>query len=238
MKSPITNRSVQTCGGIVAAFVCSVLMSSPLLPISAEAQQSGDFTYMVTNGTAIITGYTGAGGNVVIPTAISGFTVTSIGDGAFDECGALTSITLPDSVSYIGNSAFDICSSLTNINIPNGVTSIGDRTFYSTALRKITIPDGVTNIGDEAFDQCGNLSSINIPTNVTSIGAYAFSFTALTSITIPSSVNNIGWNAFGACLSLSNVYFEGNSPTTQGGRGRYSSITTWWFRRSRLFMTR
>jgi len=49
------------------------------LPIAAQAQ----FTYMTQNGAVTITGYTGPGGNVTIPSAINGLPVTSIGDEAF-----------------------------------------------------------------------------------------------------------------------------------------------------------
>jgi hypothetical protein len=41
--------------------------------------------------------------------------LTSIGDEAFQWCGALTSITIPSSVSSIGNSAFNGCAQLSSI---------------------------------------------------------------------------------------------------------------------------
>ncbi len=41
--------------------------------------------------------------------------VTSIGNGAFDGCSGLGSITIPDSVTSIGDSAFRDCSSLTKV---------------------------------------------------------------------------------------------------------------------------
>ena len=73
-------------------------------------------------------------GDVVIPASISAgntFTVTSIGDWAFNKCVNLTSVTIPNSVTSIGTSAFEECFSLTSVTIPNSVTSIGERTFYS-----------------------------------------------------------------------------------------------------------
>ncbi|MBP5371142.1 MAG: leucine-rich repeat domain-containing protein [Bacteroidales bacterium] len=73
-------------------------------------------------------------GDVVIPASISAgntFTVTSIGDWAFNKCVNLTSVTIPNSVTSIGTSAFEECISLTSVTIPNSVTSIGERTFYS-----------------------------------------------------------------------------------------------------------
>ncbi|MFR1987938.1 MAG: leucine-rich repeat protein [Prevotellamassilia sp.] len=46
--------------------------------------------------------------------------VESIGDDAFSNCKALTSITLPQGVESIGNEAFYYCDALTSIRIPKG----------------------------------------------------------------------------------------------------------------------
>ena len=56
--------------------------------------------------------------------------VTNIGEWAFYNCFALTSVTIPNSVTSIGACAFYDCSSLTYITIPNSVTSIEKSTFY------------------------------------------------------------------------------------------------------------
>ena len=65
--------------------------------------------------------------------------VTSIGDGAFQYCSSITSITIPNSVTSIGHQAFADCSSLTSITIPNSVTSIGGSAFWGcSALTSIT----------------------------------------------------------------------------------------------------
>lgn len=52
-------------------------------------------------------------GNIIIPSSISHngvkYTVTSIGDYAFRNCGGLTSVTIPNSVASIGFSAFSDC---------------------------------------------------------------------------------------------------------------------------------
>ncbi len=49
------------------------------LPVVVQAQ----FTYTANNGTITITGYSGPGGAVTIPSAINGLPVTSIGSEAF-----------------------------------------------------------------------------------------------------------------------------------------------------------
>ena len=55
------------------------------------------------DGSVTITGYTGDGGDVVIPSVIDGKPVTSIGDYAFEKCTGLTSVTIPDSVTNTRN---------------------------------------------------------------------------------------------------------------------------------------
>ena len=121
-----------------------------------------------------------------------------IAPSAFSNCSALTSITIPNSVTSIGNSTFNGCESLTSITIPNSVTSIGNSTFEGcSSLTSITIPNSVTSIGNSAFNGCSHLTSIDIPNSVTSIGSSAFyRCKFLSSITIPNGVTSIGKDAF------------------------------------------
>ena len=89
--------------------------------------------------------------------------VTSIGDRAFSDCYALSSVSIPNSVTSIGHSAFSICSSLTSVTIPNSVTSIGNSAFYGcSALTSVTLPNTLAHIGWLAFCSCPNISSVMI----------------------------------------------------------------------------
>ena len=118
------------------------------------------------------------------------------------------------SVTSIGDEAFEYCRGLTSITIPNSVTSIGDYVFYGCrGLTSITIPNSVTSIGNFAFGSCSGLTSVTIPNSVTSIGTSAFeNCRGLTSITIPNSVTSIGNSAFGFCVGLTSIIVElGNS---------------------------
>ena len=97
-------------------------------------------------------------GNVVIPSSIVyndvTYSVTSIGDASFSECGILTSVTIPNSVTSIGVSAFYGCSGLTTITIPNSVTSIGECAFGgSPELTDVyCYAENLPNTKTDAFD--------------------------------------------------------------------------------------
>ena len=102
----------------------------PRIIITVYAEQSGDYSYTVSESKATITDYLGDEQNLDILDTLGGYPVTSIGDYAFSLCGGLTNITIPDSITSIGKYAFKLCSGLTSITIPKNVTSIGDVPFW------------------------------------------------------------------------------------------------------------
>ena len=195
----------------------------------AQSFTDGGMNYEVTSPTTVSVGYQNgaATGNVTIPSQVTNngdvYWVTSIGDGAFDSCPGLTSVTIPNSVTSIGDYAFYLCSGLTSITIPNSVTSIGEAAFASCfGLTSFTIPNSVTSIGDWAFYHCSGLSSVTISNSLTSIGNYAFIYcSGLTSVTIPNSVTSIGAFAFRSCSGLTSVTIS-NSLTSIGQRAFYN----------------
>ncbi len=141
-----------------------------------------------------------------------------IDDYLFYNCSALTSITIPDSVTSIGSSVFSGCTGLTSITNPDSVTSIGTYAFYGcTGLTSITIPNSVVSIEFGVFKSCTSLTSISIPDSVTSIGDDAFYGCAgFTSITIPDSVTSIGNTAFQNCTKLATVNVKATKVPTGG----------------------
>ena len=98
-----------------------------------------------------------------------------------------TEYKIPDSVTSIGDGVFDGCTNLTSITIPEGVTTIGEGAFYQCRnLSSIKIPSSVTSIGGTAFYGCSGLTTITIPPNVESIGDAAFRASLVNSVTIES----------------------------------------------------
>jgi hypothetical protein len=160
-------------------------------PVAAKAQ----FTY-ATNADGVsltITGYTGSGRAVNIPSQINNLTVTSIGNYAFDGR-LLTNVTIPGSVSNIGQAAFEDCVSLSSLTISNGVISIGDGAFGDcTCLTNITIPASVLGIGDSAFSGCTSLTSVFFRGNPPNADGSAFFYDANT--TVYYWPGTIGWSS-------------------------------------------
>lgn len=134
-----------------------------------------DFAFTPDNTAVIVTRYKGTAADVTIPSRYKGKPVTMIDHVAFHNNSAVTSVTIPDSVTAISDYAFGFCSQLTNISIPNSVTFIGFSAFNScTSLKSITLPSSLSTIQSYAFYNCGNLETIRIPVSVTFIGNYAF----------------------------------------------------------------
>ena len=188
----------------------------------AKADKNG---FIIEDG--VLTGYTGPGGDIVIPKG-----VTSIGDCAFYDCDSITSVSIPKSVTSIEDSAFEGCSSLTGIMLPNGLKNIGGGAFDScTSLTSINIPESVTNIEWGAFSDCSSLTSftipkyvtciesgtfkgcsklanIDIPEWITSIGDQAFAKSGLKNVVIPASVTDFSDGMFRDCNELQYVTFS------------------------------
>jgi hypothetical protein len=141
------------------ATVLLSLLSSLLL--AAPHAVNGQFAFSTNNGALTITGYTGLGGDVVIPSEANGLTVVNVGDYAFQFVTSLTRVTIPDSITNIGSYAFYKCYGLTSVKLGNGIANIGIWAFaYCSSLTNLTIPSSVTNLGGGAFIICPKLQSI------------------------------------------------------------------------------
>lgn len=187
-----------------------------------------DFEFTPDNTAVIVTNYKykGTAADVTIPSRYKGKPVTMIDHAAFHNS-AVTSVTIPDSVTSIHDSAFAYCSSLTNISIPNSVTAIGSFAFEGcTKLESITLPSSLLTISEFLFYDCSQLTTIHIPDSVSSIRQYAFyNCGKLETIRIPVSVTSIGSYAFDDCPSSMTVTYSGSKKQWDAiTKGSYNGV--------------
>ncbi len=168
------------------------------------------FLYTVASGSVDLVGYDGNEENVVIPSLIDGYPVSTLSGrkerGIFPETG-VRSVVIPDTVTLVMNYTFYGCISLEQVILPDSVTLIGDFAFNNcSSLKFIDIPDSVIYIGNFAFNMCLSLMSVTLPNNIQKIGDCTFFQTALEEIIIPGSVTEICHAAFANCYNLKKIY--------------------------------
>lgn len=166
--------------------------------------------------TVTITKYTGTESTVILPSTISSWPVTKVGEDALKDNTTITSVTIPASVTEIGSNAFADCTNLTSVN-------------YAGDWSNLTIQSGNPAVEDAANEQLfdfaftpdntavivisykGTAADVTIPScykgkPVTMIDHAAFhDNSAVTSVTIPDSVTSISDDAFGFCSQLTNI---------------------------------
>ena len=155
--------------------------------------------------------------NTIIPNGIK-----SIGEGAFDGCDRLTSISIPKTVLEIGPTAFRDCMHLQTINFPEALTTIGEKAFSSCeALTSITIPKNVQTIYGSSFNYCKSLKSIQVDTanpyfdsrdgcNAVMEKSTNKLVVGCQTTVIPSNTESIGDYAFSGCENLLSVTIPTN----------------------------
>ncbi|BCN28913.1 leucine-rich repeat domain-containing protein [Anaeromicropila herbilytica] len=184
-------------------------------PIIHASKQNFD----IRNG--VLVKYNGSGGAVSIPS-----TVKSIGKEAFASSD-ITSVNIPNSVTYIGENSFMSCPKLKKIVIPSSVQKIDIQAFCNDKnLEQVQINNKEIVMDRDVFEGTkwlknhteeyvilnGNLihyngtdSLIEIPNQVRVICGGVFTLTELKKVTIPESVKIIGSNAFDGQTKLMSV---------------------------------
>ena len=171
--------------------------------------------------------------------------ITKIGENAFNQCTALTTIKLPAELKTIDAQAFRTCINLATVDYGTKVETIGDGAFwYTGALKKFFFKGSVKTlgadafresgltcvhlkgdmtIGKEAFMDCKSLKYVEFPATssatqpLTYVAESMFAgCTSLPFITLPTTVTEIKANAFNGCSGLKYVNILAASPATLG----------------------
>ncbi len=149
---------------LIISIMVSLFVS---LPITANAETNGIYTYIIENGEVTITGCDeNVSGELRIPASIDGYPVTNIGDGAFESRTNLTQLYIPKSVINIGDRAFLGCTGITHIILNFGIKSIGDEAFLYC--------DNVKTVVYNAHEEFWNIVSIGENNNCLTNGKIDF----------------------------------------------------------------
>ena len=152
-----------------------------------------------------------------------------IASNAFAKC-ALTSVTIPDSVTEIGASAFSGCTGLTSVRISARITSIGDSAFSGcSSLTAATFNgDAPTSWGSGVFSGAASGFTLKVPagnetwtsgsrydSSAKTYGGYAMTTYAVTS---GWCGDNLQWSYYNKTLTISGT----------GDMYDYDSLATPW----------
>lgn len=217
----------------IAVIMATMLLLSSFgaaLTASADEYTSGYYTYYLDyNNEAIISACDPSiSGDIVTPSTLGGYPVTSIADFAFEGCENITGITVSEGVTSLNPAAFKDCTSLKYVDVPASTTSYiwvgaGDRNTFEgcTALETINVAPGNTKYSSKdgvLFAHYSNgetlyyypsgkkATSYTVPDSTSSINYEAFSGCVyLETVTIPDSVTIIEEQAFENCKALETV---------------------------------
>ena len=205
--------------------VLVLFLAALLAACCAASAESGEglFTWLPReDGSAVITGWKGAGTDLDFPETIDGHTVTGLSKRfSFNTPSVknLRSVTIPNTMTEIEPGAFQFAEYLTDIRVAvdHPVFSFADGVLYnrekqsvmlylqSSAAGSFRVPDGIREIEDKAFVRA-KLVSLALPGSLERIGTESFNqCIALAEILLPEGLKSIGTDAFTNCDRLKRI---------------------------------
>ena len=143
-----------------------------------------------------------------------------------DHADKIEQVVFTGNITKIGNYAFYDHDALTSITIPDSVTSIGSYAFYGCSkLPEVKLPENLKEIKLSAFYSCSKLKSIEIPEGITKIESWVFSGCyGLTEVSLPASVTEVAQFAFNSCSKLADVYYAGSAEESYAIKIGYNNV--------------
>lgn len=158
--------------------------------------------------------------------------LAEVGDFAFDTT-ALTSATLPDSVTSIGKGAFSADSALTSVHLGSGIATIGESAFVgSNNLASLTVDPANTvySVEDGALYGKGDAgrtlvlylptktdTDVTVPKGTTAIADAAFANnSSLRRVVLPEGLTTIGYGAFDGDTNLTDLVIPDSVTVARG----------------------
>ena len=152
-------------------------------------------------------------GALVVPEKVGAYTVTIIGEYAFNHSG-ITSVKIGKNVTTIGECAFIWNEKLATIEWPEALTWIGSWAFcHCNEITSVTVPNSVKKMGIGCFSDCENLTEFSTGSGVDEIGLLTLEACGkLTTVNIGPSVKKIGEAAFYGCDALREINIDPANP--------------------------
>ena len=236
-------------------FAAALFMKVLTRGVSNPIFDYGDFIYYRIGNSALVIGYNGSGGEVVIPVkasydGVEEVDVTGIDYHTFKDNTDITSVT-GDSITTIGSGEFQNCTNLVTANFPKA-TNVAEGAFDGcNSLTNYTEGDftyEVENINNTAklVKYNGNATEVNIPERiagkryaVTAIGNQAFKDNTNIKSVTGNSIRKIehgyvysgnGWSsscaAFDSCVNLEKLILPKATSIGEYAFQRCTALTT------------
>lgn len=213
---------------IIGAFIAFLFVSQVF---ADTVETNGVYYELHDDGTAtVVDNPQKYSGDIVIPESFSylgkEYSVTSIkggkytgfydwqNSGAFYNCSSLTSITLPQSITYIGQAAFDGCIGLQKVfinnlekwcNIDFDIRTRGPM----TGTYEYNLKSNPLYYAHDLYLNDEKIINLTIPESVSEIKSSTFIGGSFKTVSFPSNVSKIYEYAFQHCNSLMDVYCYG-----------------------------
>ena len=173
-----------------AAALSAAILLGAATPCAAVTVEGVEYTPL-SGAEAELTGAPKTlAGRVAIPASVSHdgatYAVTAVGEGAFEDCSAVTSLEIPGSVVSVGNDAFSFCSSLAEVVIADSsrpltlgyIPNLNAGIFADAPLAKLYLGRDLsynTRRGHSPFSGSARLTEVSIGAEVSKLGERLFS---------------------------------------------------------------